>query len=122
MKSFSTSPRVAVIIATYNRPKLLERAIRSVLGQTYRDFEVLVVDDRGDPATRPVVEGIAEEDRRVRYIPNETRLGLMENKNKGVRLSSPSVRYVAILDDDDTYLPRFLERTVEALDFDSETI
>ena len=44
----------------------------------------------------------------------------MENKNKGVRLSSPSVRYVAILDDDDTYLPRFLERTVEALDFDSE--
>lgn len=108
-------PTVSVIISTYNRPHLLRRAINSVLAQTYAAFELLVIDDRGHPDTQPVVAEIAARDHRVMYIPNETRSGLMENKNKGVRLSSAHSQYVAFLDDDDAYLPHFLERTVATL-------
>ncbi len=113
-------PRVTVIISTYNRPKLVARAIESVLVQTFKDFELLVIDDCGSEETGPIVEAIADRDLRVRYIPNGTQRGLMENKNNGVKLSSRSSMYVAFLDDDDMYLPRFLERTVTALDADPE--
>ena len=109
------TPTVSVIISTYNRPLLLRRAIESVLAQTYAAFELLVIDDRGNPDTQSVVAEIMKRDSRVAYVPNEVRSGLMENKNKGVRLSSAHSRYVAFLDDDDTYLPHFLERTVAVL-------
>jgi len=115
-------PRVSVIIPTYNRSVLVRRAIESVLSQTFRDFELLVIDDRGDLKTQSVIEDIIKKDPRVRYIPNETRLGLMENKNKGVRLSESSSEYVAFLDDDDVYLPNFLERTISELDKNLEAV
>ncbi|MGC9598975.1 MAG: glycosyltransferase family A protein [Minisyncoccia bacterium] len=111
-----SSPKVTVIIPTYNHVKVIGRTIESVLSQTYSDFEILVIDDRGTPDTKPTVEAFVERDPRVRYIPNEVRLGLMENKNKGVRLSSPSVLYMAFLDDDDAYLPKYLERTVAEME------
>lgn len=110
-----SAPTVSVIISTYNRPALLTRAIDSVLAQTYAAFELLVIDDRGTPDTQSVVRDIMKRDPRVSYFPNEIRSGLMENKNKGVRLSSAHSRYVAFLDDDDAYLPHFLERTIATL-------
>lgn len=111
----TASPTVSVIISTYNRPHLLRRAIESVLAQTYAAFELLIIDDRGSPDTKPVVAEIIARDPRVIYIPNDVRSGLMENKNKGVRLSNVHSRYVAFLDDDDAYLPHFLERTIAQL-------
>lgn len=115
-------PKVTVVIPTYNHAKVVRRSIKSVLVQTYPDFELFVIDDRGDPKTRPIVEEIAKRDPRVRYIPNETRLGLMENKNKGVRLSSASSEYMAFLDDDDAYIPHYLERVVTELDEHPEAV
>ena len=112
------TPRVSVIIATYDRPLLVRRAVQSVIDQTFGEWELLVVDDRGNPETETVVKTFASKDGRVHYVPNETRLGLMENKNKGVRLSSPASEYVAFLDDDDALLPRFLERTIAVMDSD----
>ena len=111
---------VSVIIPTYNRPQLVVRSIKSILGQTYRDLEVLVMDDSRNEDTKNAVAEI--HDPRVRYIYNPERLGFVENKNQGVRMASRSSKYIAFLDDDDEYLPLFLEKTVAALDSDSDAV
>lgn len=102
-----------MVIPTYNRPELVLRAVRSVLNQTYRDFEIVVMDDSRDKDTENAVRSI--NDPRVRYIHNIARLNFCENKNQGVKNASPLSEYIAFLDDDDEYLPRFLEKTVNFL-------
>ena len=65
--------KVTVIIPTYRRPEFLYRAIASVLAQTYKDFDLLVIDDASQDATREVVGRIADE--RMRYFQNEVNVG-----------------------------------------------
>jgi glycosyltransferase involved in cell wall biosynthesis len=105
-------PRVTVIIPTHNRAHLLGRAIRSVLSQTFVDFELLVVDDASADATHEVVEGF--HDSRIRYIRHETNGGESESRNTGVR--NAQSEYIAYLDDDDEWLPEKLEKQVAVLD------
>jgi glycosyltransferase involved in cell wall biosynthesis len=107
-------PKVSVIIPTYNRPHLIGRAILSVLNQTYRNFEIIVVDDSLTDETEKVVNNF--KDKRIRYIRNKIRVGFIGAKNQGVRESNKNSKYVAFLDDDDEYLPLFLEKTVKKLE------
>src|SRR6266567_7475011 len=71
-------PEISVIMPTYCRGDsgLLERAIRSVLRQTFRDFELIIVDDGSRDRTRSVVLGFLEADHRIRYIRHEINSGL----------------------------------------------
>ena len=101
------SPRFTVLIPTYRRAQVLERAIASVLAQSYGDFELVVVDDASPDTTREVVMRI--EDPRVRYVRQETNRGVSAARNRGV--AEARARIVALLDDDDEYLPTFLEKT-----------
>jgi glycosyltransferase involved in cell wall biosynthesis len=105
-------PKVSVIIITYNRSELLRAAIRSVLEQSYQDFELLVVDDASSDNTAEVVQGF--DDKRIRYIRHETNKREAEARNTGVQNSTGE--YIAFLDDDDEWLPKKLERQVELLD------
>jgi glycosyltransferase involved in cell wall biosynthesis len=97
-------PRFSVVIPTYNRAHLLPRAIRSVLGQTLAEFELIVVDDGSTDDTRRLVE--ATEDRRIRYVfqPNA---GVSSARNHGVRLARGE--FVTFLDSDDEAMPHWLE-------------
>jgi glycosyltransferase involved in cell wall biosynthesis len=97
-------PTISVIIPTYNRPTVLLEAINSVLGQTYQDFEVIIVDDGSRDETRSVVEGIR--DPRLRYI-YQSNAGLSAARNTG--LAHARGNLIAFLDDDDIYLPNKLE-------------
>lgn len=106
-------PKVSVIIPTYNRALLVGAAIESVLAQTYRDFELIVVDDGSTDDTRQVVERYPQ----ARYIYQENR-GEPGARNTGIQASTGE--YVAFLDADDTYLPDKLERQVLVLDAQSE--
>ncbi len=110
--------KVTVVIPTYNRPQLVLRAVRSVLNQTFRDFEVIVMDDSRNEDTANAMKSIG--DPRVRYVHNPVRLDFCENKNTGVKKADPSSAYIAFLDDDDEYLPGFLERAVGVLESDKE--
>ena len=110
---------VAVVIRTKNRPLLLARALESVLGQTYGDWVALVVNDAGD---RDVVESAvaAVADRaqgRIHITHNEVSSGREAAMNDGVRQTSST--YLVLHDDDDSWAPSFLARTVAHLD-DSE--
>jgi glycosyltransferase involved in cell wall biosynthesis len=105
-------PNVSVIIPTYNRSDHLRAAILSVLGQTYQDFEVIVVDDASTDDTADMVRNIR--DPRVRYVRHSTNRREAETRNTGVR--SAIGEYIAFLDDDDEWLPQKLQREVELLE------
>jgi glycosyltransferase involved in cell wall biosynthesis len=104
-------PRVSVIIPTFNRSRFLRQAIASVLAQTFPDFEVLVVDDGSSDNTAAVVAAI--DDPRIIYIHQEN-AGRSAARNWG--LAQTRGEYIALLDDDDLYLPNKLAVQVAYMD------
>jgi glycosyltransferase involved in cell wall biosynthesis len=112
-------PLVSVVIPTYNRPKLVGNAIESVLAQTFQNFEIIVVDDSTDNETEMVVKNF--NNAKIKYIRVEDiqkGSAAARKKNIGVRNSSPDSKYIAFLDDDDEWLPRYLEVVIEELEKD----
>jgi glycosyltransferase involved in cell wall biosynthesis len=105
-------PKVSVVIPTCNRPDLLKRAVRSVLAQTFQDFEIIIVDDGQHVRARGVVEGF--NDPRIRYFQNESSLGGGGTRNRGI--DEAKGEYVAFLDDDDEWMLEKLEKQVWALE------
>jgi glycosyltransferase involved in cell wall biosynthesis len=107
-------PKVSVIIPTYNRCRLLaERSLPSVLKQSYKNLECIVVDDGSTDQTTQVVEEFIHKDSRIRYIKFPKNYGAATAINHGIRCSTGE--YICLLDDDDEYLPTFLEETVKKL-------
>lgn len=104
-------PLVSVIIPTFRRPELLEKAIRSVLGQTWWNLEVIVVQD-GDVS--PVVE-----DERVRslQLPKNHGAGGAVPRNYGIRAAAGS--FIAYLDDDNTWEPEHVAMVMESIELAS---
>jgi glycosyltransferase involved in cell wall biosynthesis len=98
-------PQVTVIIPTYNRADLLPRALDSVLAQTFKDFEVLVIDDASTDNTSEVVQGY--QDDRVRYLCQEENRGVSAARNRGLREAQGE--FIAFLDSDDEWLSNKLE-------------
>jgi glycosyltransferase involved in cell wall biosynthesis len=105
------TPLVSVIIPTRDRPAALERAIRSVLEQTFHDFEVIVVDNGIEPAQSALTAW--SNDKRIRYFKLPQEGGRSKNRNHG--LESAKGRLIAYLDDDDFFLPDHLETLVSAM-------
>jgi len=106
-----TPRRVSVLVSTYNRPEYLRLALRSILAQSYDDFDVLVWNDGGSE-----MEGIVPEldDPRVRYHHHPENLGVMQAVAEGVRATHGE--YIAHMDDDDEWDPGFLAAQVRLLD------
>jgi glycosyltransferase involved in cell wall biosynthesis len=111
MKLDGGTPRVSVIIPTYNRSAIMKRAIDSVLAQTFTDFEMIIVDDGSDDDVKSVVDVYCDE--RIRYIRHEKNCGLSRARNTGIENARGF--YVAFLDDDDEWLPRKLELQLDHL-------
>jgi glycosyltransferase involved in cell wall biosynthesis len=104
-------PQVSVIIPTCNRAQFLPTAIRSVLRQTFSDFEVVVVDDASDDCVGQLVKSFNED--RIRFIRHNSRRGGAAARNTGIRNSCGD--YIAFLDDDDEWYPEKLARQMELL-------
>ena len=111
-------PIASVIIPTYNRPQLLPRAIKSVLGQTFQDFELIIVDDASPTPLKGVVETF--QDPRIVYFRHETNGGTARALNTGI--GQAKGKYVSILGDDDEFLPTFLEETHSVFETTSENV
>lgn len=105
-------PKISVIIPTYNRKELLPRAIVSVFNQTFRDFEIIVVDDASSDGTMDVLRRF--HDARLHYIRQKENRGHAAAVNKGIKASKGE--FIAQLDDDDEYLPEKLQRQLEVLE------
>lgn len=113
-------PRITTIIPTYRRPKLLRRAIRSVLKQTYQDFQICVYDNASGDETAKVVAELAKEDPRVMYFCRERNIGGLENFNLAMR--DVSTTFFNLLSDDDFLLPSFFDTALEGFNKHPESI
>lgn len=105
-------PTVSVVVPTYNRAHLVGRAIRSALNQTYRDLEVIVIDDASTDHTEETVRRL--KDSRITYVRHAQNQGGAIARNRGLDLSSGE--YVAFLDDDDMWEESKLERQIALLE------
>lgn len=99
---------ITVYITTHNRKKLLERALNSVLNQTMRPTEIIVVDDASKDNTAKFMQDFCLSYPFVKYIRNEQCLGAQKSRNIAIRMSSNI--YITGLDDDDEFYPERLEK------------
>jgi glycosyltransferase involved in cell wall biosynthesis len=106
-------PQLSVVLPVYNAEHDVAEALESVLGQTYADFEVLVLNDGSTDASRAIVARYADADPRIRVIERGRR-GLVVTLNDG--LAEARAEYVARMDADDIAMPQRLARQVEWLD------
>lgn len=107
-----STPLVSICLPTYNRPDLLERAVRSCLAQSRPDFEIVITDNSPGDESGAVAHRL--DDPRIRYHKNATNLGPSGSLNRSLTLARG--RYIKFLMDDDLLKPRCLERMVAALE------
>lgn len=111
-------PVFSIVTPTCRRPLLLKRAILSVMNQTFTDYEHIIIDDANDPETELLVKGFG--DKRIIFHQHLSPKGAAGGYNTGIKLSSG--RFILFLDDDDEYLPTFLEKMYNHIsDTDPET-
>ena len=104
-------PKVSVIITTFNRAEYLEKAIKSVLNQTYSDFELLILDNSSTDNTEEVVKSF--NDKRIRYIKHPL-LTISQARNLGLKKARGE--FIGFLDDDDEWLPNKLEAQLQVFE------
>jgi glycosyltransferase involved in cell wall biosynthesis len=105
--------KVTIIIATYNRPEVLEMAIYSVIQQTFNEWSLLVIGDQCDDRTRHVVEKY--DDKRINYINLSERFGEQSGPNS-IGIALAKTKYIAFLNHDDIWLPDHLKIGIDTLE------
>lgn len=101
----SSYPIISIILPAYNAEKYLSLAIESILQQSFKDFEFIILNDGSTDNTEKII--LSYTDSRIRYIKNEKNLKLIKTLNKGIELAKG--KYIARMDADDIALPTMLE-------------
>ena len=110
-------PKVSVIIPTFNRVELLERAIQSVVSQTFQDYEIIVVQNGPTESSKSIADQFSQNGILIHYLYDPIQGGA-NARNKGVLAAKGD--YVAFLDDDDEWLPQKLSEQVSFLEQSSD--
>jgi glycosyltransferase involved in cell wall biosynthesis len=111
--------RVSVVMSVFNGQRYLAQAVQSLLGQTFTDFELIVIDDGSTDETPNLLERLAAKDARIRVVSHEN-CGLTRSLNKGIRLGKGE--FIARMDADDVSLPDRLARQVEFMEARPEVV
>ncbi len=102
---------ISIIMAAYNAGNTVGFAVESVLNQTYKNFELIIVNDCSKDNTESIVQSYTAKDNRVKLISNEKNLGVSLTRLEA--LKNCSGEWVAILDSDDAWMPEKLEKQIE---------
>jgi len=105
-------PKVSVLMSVYNGETYLERSIESVLSQTYRNFEFLIINDASTDSTEDILKKV--DDHRIKVVANSENVGLTKSLNKGIDIARG--QYIARMDADDLSLPYRFEIQVDFLE------
>lgn len=103
---FDIIPEISIIICTYNRAKYLSRAIDSVIAQTFKDWELVIVDDGSNDHTFEIVNQYIQNFPNIRYLKHQNKKQC-HAKNAGIQACFG--KYITFLDSDDAYLPEHLD-------------
>jgi teichuronic acid biosynthesis glycosyltransferase TuaG len=101
---------VSIVIPVHNAEKYLRRTVESVLAQSYKNFELLLVEDASTDGSAALMKELAAEDTRIRTLVNEGKHGAANARNAGI--DTAKGRYLAFLDADDLWLEEKLKRTL----------
>lgn len=106
--------KVSIVIPTFKRPEMLERALKSIFSQTYSNIEVIIVDDNGtnrdyDSFYKEIISKY-----NIKYVRNEKNMGAALSRNRGIEVATG--RYISFLDDDDTYCVEKIEKQVQLIE------
>jgi teichuronic acid biosynthesis glycosyltransferase TuaG len=114
MKPPVSGKSCSVILPVYNAEPFIRETLLSVLGQTYTDFELIVVDDASTDASVAIVEELASQDSRVILLRNDSNLGCAQTRNRG--LDRAKGDYLAFIDSDDLWMPEKLGKQLALLE------
>lgn len=106
--STTKQPFITVVMPNYNGHRFVDQAIDSVLSQTYKNFELLVVDDCSKDDSLSLIQQKAQSDNRIRVIALEHNAGVANARNVGIKEAKGE--YIALLDNDDLWTKDKLER------------
>ncbi|MBE7445024.1 MAG: glycosyltransferase family 2 protein [Planctomycetia bacterium] len=109
---------VSVVIPTYNREHTIVRAIQSVLNQTYKTLEILIIDDNSTDNTEKVIQGFKDD--RMKYLRHTCNMGGSAARNSGIRIAKGE--YIAFLDSDDEWLPEKIEKQLNIFFKSDDTV
>lgn len=116
---YSEGPKVSIIVTAYKLDQYLPMCLESIMKQTFSDFECIVVDDANMMSTKIIVEKYADRDKRIKYRPTPSNMGLPGARNYGLSISSG--KYIRHVDADDFLAPNAIELETTALDTDSSS-
>ena len=108
MNSHKKNPEISVILPVYNAEKYIRNSIESILHQSYKDFELIIINDGPIDNSGAIISSF--NDVRIHYYTNDTNLGLIKTLNKSINLSKG--RYIARMDADDICMPNRFEKQV----------
>lgn len=108
------TPLVSVLIPCYNAEKYVEKAIRSILDQTYKNIEVIAINDCSSDSTLDILQTLSVEDSRIIVVNNEENLKIVKTLNKGIDFCQGD--YIARMDSDDIALPDRIKKQVNFLE------
>lgn len=112
---------VSIVVPAYNAEEYLPETVESILSQTVSEWELIIVNDGSQDATKTLAEQFAARDSRIRAV-HQANTGLPGARNRGYEESSPQTRFVSFLDADDLWEPNTLEVLIAALDAHPEAV
>lgn len=116
--SNETNPKVSVVMCVWNGEEHLSAAINSILGQTFNNFEFIIVNDGSTDETGKVLSLFASQDSRIRILENSQNLGQSYSKNRGISIARGE--YIAMMDADDWCDPHRFDLQVDFLDMNPD--
>jgi len=117
-----TQPRLCIGVPVYNGASAgFAEMIESLLAQTFGDFEIFITDNCSTDETGEIGRRFAEQDKRVRYVKNDTNIGAYPNFNRAFEVANPQT-YFKWAAHDDLYKPTFLEKCIEVLDREPDVV
>ena len=108
---------ISVIMPYYNKKKFVEGSLKSVLNQTYKNFEVIIVYDDEEKKDLQFIQNLTLKDDRIKLIINDKNIGAGPSRNKGIKFSKGE--YLAFIDSDDTWCETKLEEQINYLQVNS---
>lgn len=113
-------PKISVILSVYNSEKYLTEAIKSILVQTCKDFEFIIIDDASTDKSSEILKNFTAKDKRIILISNKKQLGLTRSLNKAIRQAKG--KYIARMDADDISLKKRLEEQISFLEKNQDIV
>ena len=108
-------PLVSIVMPLYNSEKYIESTLKSILNQTYKNFELIIIDDGSKDSGSDIIKEYLKSDSRIKYYRNKKNSGVSYSRNRGIELSEG--KWIAFIDSDDKWELKLIMLIIVELNF-----